>query len=117
MRNQDEPTPQFEPTISPPNGERVTAAALYKALYDLDLGLSARQTVILEAINDGADRTAQLRTDLETHRSDGHPYTVRAEIAKAEMKLDAKKAAVLGALLTLTTAVVTYVGAMGGLPF
>jgi hypothetical protein len=95
---------------------RVSRADLYEALYDLDVGIGKRFTAVLEAINNGNDRQVQLREDFESHRDDGHPFTDRAGIAKEELKLDAKKAAVGAALLTLLTALATLAGT-GGLPF
>jgi len=51
-----------ENSVAPPNGNgKVSTAELYKALYDLDQGLSRRFTTVLDAINDG-------RNDLEDHR-------------------------------------------------
>ncbi len=51
-----------ESSVAPPNGKKVSSAELYKALYDLDQGLSRRFTTVLEAINAGRD-------DLEDHRT------------------------------------------------
>ncbi len=64
-----------ESSVAPPNGKKVTSAELYKALYDLDQGLSRRFTVILDAINAGRD-------DLEDHRkNDGHGSNKKATAA------------------------------------
>ena len=94
---------RIAPTIDAPNGEKVTQAQLYKGLYDLDQGLSERFTVVLEAING-------LRSDYRQHTADGHPFTQRAEVIKEEIKLDAKKAAIVAALLTVMGIIIASVG-------
>ncbi len=92
--------PLFEPVLEPPekhNG-RVSQAELYRSLYELDLGLSKRMTVVLEAINDGRDETQQLRSDLESHRQN-HP-----EQAK---RRPGRTAALIAALTAVFTAAAT----------
>ena len=102
----DEVFQPLEGTLKPPNGDRVTQAALYKALYDMDQGLSRRFTVFLEIV-------AGLREDLEEHRADGHPKARREETVRAEINLDAKKAAVAAGLIAFATAAVVLVTAGG----
>ena len=103
----DETTPECN--IAPPNGERVTQATLYKALYDLDQGLNTRLTAILAVVVGTQDVSGQLREDFEEHRKDGHPQNQRAEVVKEEIKLDAKKAAIVASLITLVTVATTLV--------
>lgn len=93
--------------VTPLNGERVTSAMLYKALYDLDQGLAARFTSINSSINSASEAIADVRIRFASHASDGHPYTQRAEIIKQEITLDAKKTAVVAALLTIVTTALT----------
>ena len=102
----------FEPTVAPHNGKRVTTADLYRALYELDQGLSRRQTVIFEAINDGADRAAQLRTDFEGHREDGHPFTGLARIEQSRLSLSIKKVGLTAAIVTFLTALAVAAGVL-----
>lgn len=90
-------------SISPPNGDRVTQADLYKALYNLDQGLSERYTSIASDIREGVSLVRQLRQDFEKHREDGHPSYDRSSIVKEEIRLDAKKAALGTALLGFLT--------------
>ena len=67
---------ECESSIAPPNGNgRVSTAELYRALYELDQGLSRRFTTVLDAINAGRD-------DLEDHRkNDSHGSGKRATAA------------------------------------
>ena len=66
---------EFTPILDPPpekkNG-KISTAKFYRALFELDQGLSKRFTTILDAINDSHDESQQLRTDLEDHRQN-HP--------------------------------------------
>jgi hypothetical protein len=105
----DEETPTFEPVLKAPNSDRVTQAVLYKALYELDQGLSDRFTTVMDAILSAQALATQLRADFEVHRIDGHPYNQRAEVIKEEIKLDAKKAAVVAGMLATMTAAFTVV--------
>ncbi|KKM03713.1 hypothetical protein LCGC14_1771690 [marine sediment metagenome] len=65
-----------ESSVAPPNGNgKVSTAELYRALYDLDQGLSRRFTTVLDAINAGRD-------DLEDHRkNDRHGSDKRVTVA------------------------------------
>ena len=64
-----------ESSVAPPNGERVTNSQLYKALYELDQGLSRRFTTMLDAINLG-------REDLDDHKkNDRHGSDKRVTAA------------------------------------
>jgi hypothetical protein len=101
----DDVTPECN--VSPPNGERITQATLYKALYDLDQGLSSRLTTILDVVVCAQDAALQLREDFEAHREDGHPQNRQAETVREEIKLDTKKAAIVASVLTLLTVVTT----------
>jgi hypothetical protein len=103
----DQVPPTFDTVLTPPNGERVTQAVLYKALYDLDQGLSSRFTVVMDAILSTERQATQLRSDFEGHRQDGHPHTARAEIIREEIKLDGKKAAVAAGFLAVMAAAFT----------
>ncbi len=66
---------EFKPILDPPpekkNG-KISTAKFYRALFELDQGLSKRFTAILDAINDSHDESQQLRTDFEDHRKN-HP--------------------------------------------
>ena len=66
---------KFEPILDPPpknkNG-KVSTAKFYRALFELDQGLSKRFTAILNAINNSSEESQQLRTDLENHKQN-HP--------------------------------------------
>jgi len=65
-----------ENSVAPPNGNgKVSTAELYRALYELDQGLSRRFTTVLDAINAGRD-------DLEDHkRNDRHGSDKRVTAA------------------------------------
>ena len=81
-------------SVTPPNGDRVTQAQLYQALYDLDQNMAEAFTQVHEGLND-------LRGDLSNHAADGHPYTQKAETVREEIRLDARKMGVLGGLLAI----------------
>lgn len=93
------------PPLKPPNGHEVTTGELYAALYTLDQRLADRDTVLMGQLG-------QLRTDFSNHTQDGHPFTDRAAVVKEEIKLDAKKAGVFAALITVAGAVVSFVTAI-----
>ena len=99
----------FQPTIAPSNGDRVTQATLYKALYELDQGLSRRFTVFLEVVAGIQEDVSHVRDDFETHREDGHPKAQYEETVRAEIGLDTKKAAVIAGLAAFATSVVLLV--------
>jgi len=63
--------------VAPPNGHKVTNAELYKALYDLDQGLSRRFTAVTESING-------VRADISAHIRDGHAGVAEAIARKAD---------------------------------
>ena len=61
---------EFEPILDPPekkNG-KVSTSEFYRALHQLDEGLTRRFTTLLDAINDSNAESQQLRADLEDHR-------------------------------------------------
>lgn len=61
-----EMTESNDGSVAPPNGNgKVSTAELYKALYNLDQGLSRRFTTVLDAINLG-------REDLDEHKARPH---------------------------------------------
>jgi hypothetical protein len=98
---------RIEPVLEPPNGERVTTKDLKAVLYDLDVGLSERFNIVLDAIG-------QLREDFETHRRDGHPHTDHANIVKETLRRDAeeqrreaKKADIVARLLAVFAAFIS----------
>ncbi len=65
---------EFEPILDPPkkkNG-KVSTSEFYRALHQLDEGLTRRFTTLLDAINNSHDESQQLRSDLEDHKKD-HP--------------------------------------------
>lgn len=80
--------------IPAPNGERVTQAQLYTALYQLDQNMAEAFTAVHKGLND-------IRGDFEKHREDGHPFTKVAEIALAKHGLDGKKVALRTGVLAL----------------
>jgi hypothetical protein len=84
------------PPIEPPNGHSVSNAELYKTLYLMDQRLAERDTALIGMVG-------TLRTDFSTHTKDGHPFTQNAEVIKEEIKLDAKKAGLVAALLAFAT--------------
>ena len=85
-----------ENSVAPPNGNgKVSTAELYRALYDLDQGLSRRFTTVLDAINDGRD-------DLEDHRKNdrhGSDKRVTAAAGGGVVGLVAVIAAIVAKLL------------------
>lgn len=81
-------------SVTPPNGDRVTQAQLYQALYQLDQNMAEAFTEVHGALND-------IRGDFSTHTADGHPYTQKAEVVKAELRLDGKKVALRTGVLAL----------------
>jgi len=102
-------TPKFEPTVTPPNGESVTLTQFYREFWRQDISLTERFNIIFVDL-------LQLRRDFEAHRVDGHPFTDRAGVVKEEIKLDARKAAVVAAFLTVIAAVAGLVSRWLGLP-
>ena len=88
--------------VQPPNGDKVTQAMLYQALYDLDQGLGKRFTSIADSIN-------LISEAIQNHMKDGHPFTDRAAVVKEEIKLDTRKAAVVAALLGVGTVSLTLI--------
>ena len=80
--------------IPAPNGERVTQAQLYTALYQLDQNMAEAFTAVHEGLND-------LRGSFENHRSDGHPFTRQAEVVLAKHGVDGKKVAFRTGILAL----------------
>ena len=65
---------EFKPILGPPekkNG-KVSTSEFYRALHQLDEGLTRRFTTLLDAINSGRGEAQQLREDFEGHRK-SHP--------------------------------------------
>lgn len=100
------PHNKLTPPLTAPNGHAVTNGELYQALYQLDKRSDEKHLATLGLLSG-------LRTDLSTHTQDGHPFTDRAAIVKAEIGLDAKKVglgtaslAAFGAFVALITAII-----------
>ena len=93
-------------TVPEINGRKVTQADLYKALYDLSGQVGERFNRVEDLIIDNGKSILMTTGLLDAHRSDGHPFTQTAEIAKAELKLDTKKAA-------LAAVVIAFLGSLG----
>lgn len=85
------------PFVQPPNGERVTMRDLKSALYDLDVGLGKRFTAIQDSINGLGER-------LTLHEQE-HLAGEQEEVKK----LDAKKAGILTAIVTVVGGIATGV--------
>lgn len=107
-------TDQPDTLIPPPNGERVTQAQLYKALYDLDQGLSRRHTTVLDTMNEIRSTISSVSHGVNIlgeayrqHTADGHPQINREATIREEIKLDTRKAALGAAALGVLTAIVT----------
>ena len=93
------------PPVSPPNGNNVTNAELYKTLYQMDQRLAERDTALISMVGG-------LRTDFSNHAKDGHPWTQTSEVVQEELRLDAKKAGVVAAVLAFVTGVATTLAAV-----
>jgi hypothetical protein len=92
---------------APGKSGRVTMADLYSALWELDRGLSNRFTSIQDSINEVGRR---ITTHEESHNNIHLRQTVDSQI-----KLDAKKVALGGAVITGFTVISAMTAALGKL--